>query len=307
MNHFTRRHFLKLAGQMSAAMGLSLAATPQVASALEHLVSDKAKVLWIQAQSCSGCSISMLNSEEPGPEQLLTQYISLLFHQTLSAATGQTGLNVLEQSIEAGDYILVVEGSIPAGMPEACTIGHEPVADIISRAAQNAKAVVSIGTCAAFGGIPAAEGNPTGAISVQKHLEKERVQTPVINIPGCPSHPDWLVGTLVHISQFGIPKCDSKGRPEMFFSRTNHDQCPRYSDYERGFFAQSFSDDGCLFKLGCLGVITAADCTTRLRNGGTNSCINSGAPCLGCASPIFAQKKSIPFYRENEIQGGRRI
>lgn len=302
MNTFTRRDFLKLAGQMSAVMGLSVGVNPQIASALEHLVSKKSKVLWIQAQSCSGCSISMLNSEEPGPAQLLTQYISLLFHQTLSAATGQVAISTLEQVIEQGDYILVVEGSIPAAMPEACTIGHKPVADVVLQAAQNAKAVVSLGTCAAFGGIPAAEGNPTGAISVTEHLRKKNVATPVINIPGCPSHPDWLVGSLVHISKFGIPPCDSKGRPKMFFSKTNHDQCPRYSDYERGAFASNFSEDGCLFKLGCLGVITKADCTIRLRNGGTNSCINSGAPCLGCTSPIFANKKSLPFYRENGIQ-----
>jgi hydrogenase small subunit len=178
-------------------------------------------------------------------------------------------------------------------------IGNEPFTKQVIRAADKATAIIAVGTCAAFGGIPAAENNPTGALSVPDFLKKEGVSKPTISIPGCPVHPDWLVGTLVHVLKFGIPALDDSGRPKMFFSRLVHDQCPRFADYEREKFARKFSDEGCLFKLGCLGPNTHSDCTNRLWNSGTSYCIKAGAPCIGCTSKAFAGKASFPFFRKN--------
>jgi hydrogenase small subunit len=221
----------------------------------------------------------------------------------LSTATGHVGMDVLNESVSRGGYFLVVEGSVPSGMPEACMVGGESVADQIARAAQQAQAVIAAGTCAVFGGIPAAENNPTGAVGVPEFLKKKKIAKPVISIPGCPIHPDWLIGTLVHVLRFGIPPLDDMGRPIAFFGRLLHDQCPRFADYEREKFAKTFGDEGCLFKLGCLGPNTHTDCTTRHWNVKTNSCINAGAPCIGCASEAFARKTNFPFYRKNEKTG----
>ena len=295
-----RREFLAVSAKIAALTGLSSTAIPQIAEAVEQLVSQTAPVLWIQAQSCSGCSVSLLNSEYPGPAELLTQYISLKFHSTLSAATGHVAMDIVDQCIKTGDYILVVEGSIPEKMPEACVMGKMPVSEQIVRAAKNATAVIAAGTCAAFGGIPAAEGNPTGAVSVPTFLNHENISKPVITIPGCPAHPDWIVGTVVHVLKFGLPALDEKGRPKMFFSKLVHEQCPRFRDYERENFAKSFSDEGCLFKLGCTGTTTYADCTLRHWNSKINTCIQAGAPCIGCASEDFALRKDFPFYRKSE-------
>lgn len=300
MSDITRREFLKFSGRLAVAMGIGTSAIPQIAEGLEQLSAGNAPVLWLQGQSCSGCSISLLNSDSPGIAEILTGYISLWFHSTLFAAAGDTAMEVINQSIEHGEYFLVVEGSIPAGMPEACMVGGEPLTKQVARAAKNAKAVIAVGTCAAFGGIPAAENNPTGAVSVPHFLKGEGIATPVIVVPGCPVHPDWLVGTLVHVLKFGIPSLDDKGRPKMFFSKLIHEQCPRFQDYEREKFAETFSDDGCLFKLGCLGPITHADCTLRLWNSGTDCCIKAGAPCIGCASENFAAKASFPFYTKQK-------
>jgi len=297
---FNRRQFLKMGASLAAAMGLEPASVPRIVEALSELSSGQAPVLWLQGQSCSGCSVSLLNTENPSPTEVLTRYISLLFHSTLSAATGHTAMEVVEKAIEAGGYYLAVEGALPAGMPEACVMGHKPVTELVARAAKKAKAVICVGTCAAYGGIPAAENNPTGSISVAEFLKKEGSAAPIIRLPGCPSHPDWVVGTLVHVIKFGLPKLDEDGRPEMFFGRLLHDQCPRFADYERENFAQTFSGEGCLFKLGCLGPVTKADCTTRLWNRGANTCIVAGAPCIGCASEIFAKSPSLPFYRKGE-------
>lgn len=300
MRKFTRREFIELSGKFAALMGLGSTAIPGLSQALEQLSRKNSPILWLQGQSCSGCSVSLLNSEDPGPVSLLTEYMSLLFHQTLSTATGFNAMDVVEKSIEKGGYLLVVEGSISAGMPEACMMGHESIVDLVKRASEKATAIAAVGTCAAFGGIPAAENNPTGAIGVPEFLKRQKINKPIIALPGCPVHPDWLVGTLAHILKFGIPPLDDRGRPKMFYSKLIHDRCPRFPEYERENFAQSFSDDGCLFKLGCLGTNTYADCTLRYWNSGINSCIPAGGPCIGCASEDFARMISLPFYRKRE-------
>jgi hydrogenase small subunit len=186
-------------------------------------------------------------------------------------------------------------------MPKACKIGEHYFTDQVIEASKHANAVIAVGTCAAFGGIPAAENNPTGAQSVGDFLKDNKVRVPLINIPGCPVHPDWVTGTLVHALKFGLPELDGLNRPKAFFSRLIHDQCPRFADYERENFAKHFTDPGCLFKLGCQGPITHADCTVRLWNAGTSSCIHADAPCIGCASEFFSKKKDYPFYPRNLI------
>ncbi|MFH1744485.1 MAG: hydrogenase small subunit, partial [bacterium] len=292
--------------KLCALMGLSPSAVPQIAEALERLSVGNPPVLWLQGQSCSGCSVSLLNSQSPGPVEILTRYVSLLFHSTLSTATGEVAMEVVHRTIEQGGFLLAVEGSMPAGMPEACVMGHEPVTDLVAQAARKAQAVVAVGACAAFGGIPGAENNPTGAVSVPMFLADKGISTAMITLPGCPCHPDWIVGTLAHVIKFGIPASDDLGRPKMFYSKLIHEQCPRFADYEREHFAETYSDDGCLFKLGCFGPNTHADCTLRFWNSGTNMCIKAGAPCIGCASEQFAHKTSFPFYTKDAYNETRK-
>jgi hydrogenase small subunit len=295
MNSLSRRSFLELSAKLCAVMGLGAGAIPRLAEAAEELAAGNAPVLWLQGQSCSGCSISLLDAEAISPVQLLTHYISLTFHQTLSATTGYQAVDTVNKIIAASGYILVVEGAVPAGMPKACVFGGEPFGEQLLRAAKAARAVVAVGSCASFGGIPGAENNPTGAISAAQYLKNQGVSTPAILIPGCPCHPDWLLGTLAHVLKLGIPPLDALGRPKAFFSRLMHDQCPRFPDYERERFAKTFGEEGCLFKLGCLGPITHTDCALRQWNSGVNSCIRAGAPCIGCGGELFAAKASLPF------------
>ncbi len=300
MHDVSRRKFLGLSIKLAAMMGLASTAVPGIAECLAGIAQGTAPVVWLQGLSCSGCSVSFLDSEEPGPDAVITESISLLFHPTLSAATGHMCKGVLDNAIRKGGYLLVVEGSVPASMPEACVIDDESFSEQLSRTARNATAVVAVGTCAAFGGIPAAENNLTGAIGVPEFLEKEKISVPVVRIPGCPSHPDWVVGTLAYVLKFGMPQLDSEQKPTMFFSKILHEQCPRFTDYEREKFAKTFADEGCLFKLGCLGPNTRADCTVRNWNSGVNSCVRAGAPCIGCTSSMFPGKADFPFFRKTE-------
>lgn len=300
MKSISRRTFLKDAGLIVAGMGLAPSLLPKIAHGLEQMSTGRAPILWIQGQSCSGCSVSLLNSSHPGPADLLTRYLSLYFHQTLCAATGACATDALQAAVSNGDYILVVEGAIPVGMPEACVINQESFYSLFQRAAEKAKAVVAVGTCAAFGGIPAAPPNVTGAASVQEALKKAGMKVPLINLPGCPAHPDWIVGNLVHVLKVGVPQLDEHARPKRTYGRLLHDQCPYFAQYQAKEFARAPGEEGCQFKLGCQGVVTHSDCSLRGWNGGVNWCIRSRAVCAGCGRPEFARDRDFAFYRLND-------
>lgn len=304
MGTMNRRDFLKLSSAIVAGAGLMTLHTDALAASLEKLTKGHPRVAWLQGLSCSGCSVSLLNTLQPGPVELLTDYISLVYHQTVGAAQGDNVLDILTKLEKTEGFVLVVEGSIPADMPEACTIAERPFEDWLLALAPKAAAVVAIGTCAAFGGIPAAEGNKTGAMGVAEFLQSRGINPDnlVINCPSCPAHPISMVGTLAWVGAHGYPEVDPILRtPQMFYSQSTHDNCPRFHDYSKHIFAEKFGDPhGCLFELGCLGPLTFTQCPQRQWNGGVNWCVRASAPCIGCSSPQFSLKRDFPFYRKNE-------
>lgn len=295
-----RRDFLKLAATLGAAFGVGSLPEP-VAAALKKIDPDQVpKLIYLQGQSCTGCSISLLQAESPSAATMITAYSQLGFHADLSATSGRQALDLIEAFLsgKAGDYFLAVEGAVPWDMEKACVIGHKPFSHYLLEAAKTMSGVVAVGACATSGGVPGAEGNPTGAISVGEFYRRKNLSPLLVNIPGCSVHPDWVWHTIIHLVKVGLPSLiEDSGRPELFFKRKVHDTCPRYHDFQQEIFAEKLGDDGCLFKLGCLGPDTYADCSTRWWNGGRTWCIDANAPCIGCASERFAAKKDFPFYR----------
>ena len=164
---------------------------------------------------------------------------------------------------------------------------------------RNALAVLAVGTCAAYGGIPAAKPNPTGAKGVHEIFKEKGIATPVVNIPGCPVHPDWFVGTVaqVIISGLGAVEVDHIGRPKLFFGELVHENCQRRADFDKGKFAEKPGDEGCLYRVGCKGHYTYADCPIRQWNNGVNWCVKAGSPCLGCVEADFPDGTS-PLYEK---------
>ncbi len=282
-----RREFLRIGTRLAALWGLGQTIIPHMAQAVESLAAGRTPVLWLEGSNCSGCSVSLLNSYPLLPLSLLTKHISLQFHQTISTATGQLAQDVVNNTISRGGYILVVEGAVPTLIPTACTFGGMPFKDHLLLAAAAADAVVAVGACAAFGGIPAAPGNPTGAMDAITFLQNNGISKPFIRIPGCPPHPDWMIGTLVHVINFGVPPLDSFLRPVKFFGPRIHDECP----YRNMPEATKFGDIGCMFSLGCYGKSTRGDCVARGFNGGVSHCVQSLGPCIGCTQPDFGQRK----------------
>ena len=275
---------------------------------------EEVPVIWIQGAGCSGCSVSILNSVSPSIKNILIdevlpgKHINLRFHPTIMAGSGDAVLEVLDetQQQKKGGYVLVVEGAIPTaddGIYGAIGEENGEGVSMISRLeslGRNALVVVSLGTCSAFGGIPAASPNPTNCVSVEEVLKAANIDTPVVNIPGCPPHPDWFVGTLANILLFGLPEAedlDELGRPKAFYGQLIHENCPRRAYYDENKFAKKIGDPGCLYELGCKGPVTYADCPTRLWNNGVNWCIGSGSPCIGCVEPGFPDLLA-PFYQK---------
>jgi hydrogenase small subunit len=261
-------------------------------------------LVWLPAAACTGCSISLLNSASPTIKNILVDqivpgvHINLRFHPTIMAGAGEQVIKALEDTmtLKKGNYVLAVDGAIPTGPTVGyCVMGErngKPV-NIETRfaeLAENALAILAVGTCAAFGGIPAAPPNPSNSQPVRKVLEAKGIKKPLINIPGCPPHPDWFVGTVASILLKGLPKpeeLDDNLRPLAFYGKLIHENCPRRAYFDEGKFAKKFGDEGCLYELGCKGPITYADCPTRHWNSGTNWVIGAGSPCLGCTQPEF--------------------
>jgi len=292
-----------MGASLAAGLGLGQGQAEVLAKGLKNIFNQQARVLWLQGMSCSGCSVSFLNSEHPGPLEILTEVISLVFHPTVSAIQGDEVLSMIEKLTEERNYLVVLEGALPQDMPEACVIGGKPLTSILPPVLRNANGIVAVGTCASFGGIPAAEGKLTGACCVKDFMESKNipVKQRLINCPGCPTHPQSVVATLAHVAAAGYPEVDPVLlTPNMCFSLSVHDECPRYHYWEKRVFAEEFGEEGCLFKLGCLGRLSHTECPRRQWNGGVNWCIRAGAPCTACTSEIFAQKRDFPFYRKGE-------
>lgn len=309
MPTLTRREFIKLCAGSAVAISMSGLLAPYLAEAAQ----GAPPVIWIQGASCTGCSISLLNSVHPDIKEVLLDIISLKFHPNVMAAAGDLAIEAMDKTIAEypKKYYLVVEGAVPTKDGGFyCTVGEtkdgKPVmfTDLVKRLGENAAAVLAVGTCSSFGGIPAGDPNPTGCVPVSKVVKG----TPIINIAGCPPHPDWIVGTIAHVLLYkDIPELDKHGRPKMFFGGTVHDNCPRRQYFDNSIFAKTFGEPGCLLEIGCKGPMAHCDASTRLWNNGVNWCVNCGAPCLACTEPAFPDGTSPVYKRLPEIPLGPQI
>jgi hydrogenase small subunit len=194
---------------------------------------------------------------------------------------------------------VVVEGSIPAGNGEVyCTIGGRTALDIAREVCGGAAAVIAMGDCAAFGGLPAAKPNPTGALSVEEAVPGLKA---LVNLGACPANADNLTALVVYYLTFGaLPPLDARKRPLFAYGKLIHDNCERRAHFDAGQYVQAWGDEGhrlgyCLYKMGCKGPVTYQNCPTVRWNEGTNWPIGCGHPCIGCAEPDFWDKMT-PFY-----------
>lgn len=292
-----RRSFLQFAATLVGAMGLPSSALGAVVNAMTQ--PRKPSVLWLQFQECTGCTESLLRSEHPTLDKLILDLISLDYHETLFAAAGHQIEAARQTAMKEnkGKYILVVEGAIPVKENGIyCKIGGKTAIELAKETAADAAAVIAIGSCASWGGMPSTAPNPTGASSLSAVLGK-----PVVTIPGCPPNPYNFLSTVVHFLTFGaLPELDAKGRPKFAYGRLIHESCERRAHFDAGRFARQFGDEGhrqgwCLYKLGCKGPETYANCPTiQFGDAGCGSWpVGTGHPCIGCTEEGVGFTKPI--------------
>lgn len=296
-NGVSRRDFLKFCSAVAVAMGLAPSMAPSVAKALTQ--GKRPVVVYLHNAECTGCSEALLRTYQPFLDAILFDTISLEYHETLMQASGEMAEKSLEEAINHPDgFICLVEGAIPtADNGIFGTIAGHTMYDNCKKILTKAKAVVAIGTCAAFGGVQAAAPNLTGAKGINDCFGELGVNA--INIAGCPPNPLNMVGALVALLQGKAVELDDNNRPVMFFGETVHDQCERLPHFEAGEFAPSFDSEEakngwCLYELGCKGPSTYNNCPKVLFNE-VGWPVRGGHPCIGCSEPNFWDDLS-PFY-----------
>ena len=283
----SRRDFLKFCSVMAVGMGLPLSAGARIAEAIAN--PKRSPVIWLSFQECTGCVESLLRANHPTLEHLILDLISLDYSETLSAAAGHQAEEAKEASIKEnkGKFILVVDGAVPTKDNGIyCKIAGKTALQILNETAPHAAAIVAMGSCASWGGVAAAAPNPTEAKGITEILANKTVVT----IPGCPPNPYNLLSTLLYFLTYGkLPALDAKGRPKFAYSRLIHENCERRPHFDSGRFATQFGDEmhrmgGCLFKLGCKGPETHANCPSQLfgDTGAGSWPVGTGHPCFGC-------------------------
>ncbi len=290
-----RRDFMKWASAVTGMLMLPASFTPLVADAA--LLMNRAPVIWLELSDCAGNSEALLRSDGPKIDEIVLDIISLEFHETLQAASGHQAEKQLEDAMETfkDKYLLFVEGAVPLGMDgQFGTIGAsgETFHEHLLRVSKHAAAVVAVGSCATFGGIPAAAPNPTGAVGVMDVVKGK----PLINIPACPANPANMVGVILHYILTGqVPELDSLLRPKFAFGYRIHDNCERRAHFDAGEYVEEWGDEGaknnfCLYKMGCKGPMTFNNCSIVRYNEGVNWPIGVGRGCIGCSEPDFWDK-----------------
>ena len=295
-----RRDFLRYCGVSAAALGLTMTDLGMLEEALAN--PNAPSVVWLEGAGCYGCSMSFLNrissSAPTTAADVLINSINLVFHPAVMGLAGESAVAAAKEAYNKGGYVLLVEGGIPTAFNGAAGFAWrwagkevtilEAVREFVARASR----VVCVGTCAAFGGIPAALPNPALIKSVRSATGKATV-----NVPGCPAHPDWIVWAVVQILLGRTIQMDGYGRPTYFHARTVHDQCERREREE----AHSLGVDYyCLKELGCRGPETRASCPVTRWNNRTSWCIDANAPCIGCTEPSFPGTHAFYEFEESD-------
>lgn len=297
----SRRDFLKFCATTAAVLGLSSSYVTKIAEAMEK--KEKPVVVWLHFQDCTGCSESILRATKPTIGQIVLDVISLEYHETIMAAAGHQAEKSLHDAIKKykGKYLTVVEGSISTKDGGIyCCIGGRSSIDIMKEVAKDTAAIIAVGNCATFGGIPQAKPNPTGAVGVMDVIKDK----PVINLAGCPLNVENFTACVVYYLTFGkLPAVDRLKRPLFAHGILIHDNCERRGHFDTGQFAKVWGDKGhrqglCLYELGCKGPFTYHNCPTIRWNDGVSWPVMAGHPCVACSEPKFWDAYA-PFYADS--------
>jgi hydrogenase small subunit len=312
----SRRDFLKFCGATAVMLGLTEAAAPQIASAVEAVLPQpQAPAVWLNLGACTGCTESIAQVNYPDVATVVLDLLSLNYFETVMAPPGASAEKAMEDTIASakGKYIAIIEGTVMTGADgNTLRIGGKTGNEHLEKLAKDAAAVVAVGSCAVDGGWVIGRPNPAGGMGVAEYLKSKGIGTPVVNLPTCPVNPEWIVAVVIDVLLLGkgpdALNLDPEGRPKLIYSSAIHDNCPRRGHFENGEFVTEFGSAEeakgyCLYKVGCKGPQTFTDCPTVRWNRKQSWCVESGAPCIGCGNlnwtdnngPFLNRVRDIPL------------
>lgn len=286
----SRRTFLKWCSAMAGVLALPATYAPRIAAAVE--AAPRFPLIWLRGQDCGGDTTAFLRSGKPSTAELLIETLSVEYHESLMAAQTADPSTAIVDAIQRypNGYLAVVEGSIPTAEGGTfCLVGGRPFVDIVRDVTAKAAGTIAVGGCAADGGAPSAAGGATGASGVESVATGGRL----INLPGCPVNVENLAATIVHFVTFKeFPPTDGWRRPLFAYGGLIHNQCERRAHFEFGEFSTAWGDEAaqkgwCLYKVGCKGPETYANCPTVRYGEGRSWPVKAGHGCIGCHSPHF--------------------
>jgi hydrogenase small subunit len=286
----SRRSFLKFSAAMAAALALPASYASRIARAVE--TAPRIPVIWLRGQSCGGNTQAVLRSIDPSVSSMLLDVLSVEYDASTLAVAGPDADLARTAAMERypDGYIAVLEGSVPTGAGGAyCLVGGRPLAEIAREVSDGALATIALGSCAFDGGIAAASGGQTGAGGVRGLVGNGKL----VSLPGCPMNVVNVSATIVHYLAAGdLPPADMMGRPLFAYGNLVHNQCERRPHFEFGEFALTWGDEGaqkgwCLYKLGCKGPETMANCPTARYGDEISWNVRAGDGCVGCTTPRF--------------------
>ncbi len=262
-------------------------------------------LLWLKGGACGGNTMSFLSADQPNVIELVQDFgVRIIYHPTIGLEIGEQVKEILHDCLEERIPIdlFVFEGSVvrgPAGTGTMNIFADRPMQEWVRLLAPKARYVMAVGDCAAWGGIVAVPPNPTESTGLQHHKKQRggflgpdfrtRAGLPVINIPGCPAHPDWMVQLIVAIATGRIDEVelDEYGRPRTFFTSFVQNGCTNTHAFAKGVKGGFGKRGGCLYyEVGCRGSMTHSSCNRILWNR-TSSKTRANHPCLGCTEPGF--------------------
>ena len=255
---------------------------------------------------CGGCEVSILDIGEPLldilPNLDFVHMPVIMDHKYYGQTGEETEITIPEADV----------GIISGG------VRNEKEKHVTEEMRKRCNTLISLGSCACFGGIPAM-ANMYPLDDLYQKVYRDSVTTPAADtpatnlpplldrvyavdevvpvdlyIPGCPVNPNMIVEALTALLE---------GKPFELAERSVCDECPVKREKKAGggevkrpLEDMQFDQDGpwentrCFMEQGylCLGPVTRAGCAQPREEGGPSipRCIQGYMPCRGCFGPI---------------------
>jgi hydrogenase small subunit len=162
------------------------------------------------------------------PDFLDRHGVELLWHPSLSPESPRELAALIERIVAREQHLtlLCVEGSIingPDGTGLFDTFDGTPKRDVVAALCDKAEFVIAMGSCASYGGIPAAPPNPSESVGLQFTnarpgglLDPEWRSTsglPVVNLSGCPVDASTMIETMALLLDGQVPELNRHQQP----------------------------------------------------------------------------------------------